>query len=203
MLFKRTLILSVLSSLMWMLVPMTLQAQPPAAAQGEMPKLNEEQKAMMLELQRTQQALQQTQQALQQIQQNVYADNPALRAQRDDLQKNIAAAMSDDQYNAEKELQALNQLVEKYQNGQEKPTQEQIEDFQSKQKAFQQRQRAVFQDPKIQQQAESLQKNIRTEIERSGESGQSLIVRLEEQMKKLSALRQKAMQMMQGQQQPQ
>ncbi|PLA73930.1 hypothetical protein CYQ88_08840 [Hydrogenovibrio sp. SC-1] len=197
MLLKKALLLSVLSSMMWVLTPMTLQAQPPAA-QNAMPKLNDEQKAMMMELQRVQQSLQQTQQALQKIQQKVYQDNPKLKSQRDDLQKSIAQAMSDDDYNAESELAALNQLVEKYQNTKEQPTQQQISDFQAKQQAFQQRQRAAFQNPDIQKQAEALQVRLRKAIEQSGESGQSLLVRLEEQMKKLKTLRQKAMQMMQG-----
>lgn len=197
MLLKKALLFSVLSSMMWVLTPMTLQAQPPAA-QSAMPKLNDEQKAMMVEVQRVQQSLQQTQQALQKIQQKVYQDNPKLKSQRDDLQKSIAQAMSDDDYNAEAELVALNQLVEKYQNAKEQPTQQQISAFQAKQQAFQQRQRAAFQNPDIQKKAEALQVRVRTAIEQSGESGKSLLVRLEEQMKKLKALRQKAMQMMQG-----
>lgn len=198
MLLKKALLLSVLSSMMWVLTPMTLQAQPNAAGQGAMPKLNDEQKAMMVEVQRVQQSLQQTQQALQKIQKKVYQDNPELKTQRDDLQKSIAQAMSDDDYNAEAELAALNQLVEKYQNAKEQPTQQQISAFQAKQQAFQQRQRAAFQNPDIQKKAEALQVRVRTAIEQSGESGKSLLVRLEEQMKKLKTLRQKAMQMMQG-----
>lgn len=200
MLLKKGLVVSVLSSMMWLLAPMTSQAEQPAPAQpqGAMPKLNDEQKAMMVELRRAQQSLQQTQQALREIQQKVYQDNPELKTQRDDLQKNIAKAMSDDGYNAEAELAALNKLVSKYQNAKEQPSQQQISDFQAKQQAFQQRQRAAFQNPDIQKQAEALQVRLRKAIEASGTTGQSLLVRLEEQMKKLKSLRQKAMQMMQG-----
>jgi len=201
MFFKKTLAFSVLSSIMWISAPVSLQAQQSAPAENarQMPKLNEEQKAIMMEMQQAQQSLQQTQQALRKIQQKVYQDNPKLKAQRDGLQKNISDAMSDENYNAEKELASLNQLVEQYQNAKEQPTQQQIESFQAKQQTFQKRQRDAFQNPEIQKQAEALQQNLRTAIEQSGESGQSLIVRLEEQMKKITALRQKAMQIMQGQ----
>lgn len=203
MLFQKPLILSVLSSIFWLFLPASVMAEtpanPPANAPAAMPKLNEEQKAMMLEVQKLQQSLQQTQQALQKVQQKVYQDNPELRQQRDALQKNIASAMSDGDYNAETELAALNQLVEKYQNAKEQPSQQQIEAFQKKQQRFQQKQRDAFQDPAIQKQAESLQQSVRTAIEASGESGKSLLVRLESQIQKLTALRQKAMKMMQSQ----
>ena len=202
MLFQKPLILSVLSSIFWLL-PASVMAESPAnaptSAPAAMPKLNEEQKAMMMEVQKLQQSLQQTQQALQKVQQKVYQDNPELRQQRDALQKNIASAMSDDDYNAKTELAALNQLVEKYQNGKEKPSQQQIEAFQKKQQRFQQKQRAAVQDPAIQKQAESLQQSVRNAIEASGESGKSLLVRLESQIQKLNALRQKAKKMMQSQ----
>lgn len=180
-----------------------VQAQPtaPAAAphgggMQQMPKMTPEQQSMMMELQQTQQQLQQTQQELQKIQQQVYKESPELQKQRDALQSKVSEKMSHGGYDADKELKKMNALVDKYQNSNEKPSQAEIQEFQASQQEFQSRQQKVFQDPEIRKMAENLQQNVKAKIQATGPKGKSLIVRLENQMKKLQQLRQKAMAMM-------
>uniref|UniRef100_Q31H38 Periplasmic heavy metal sensor n=1 Tax=Hydrogenovibrio crunogenus (strain DSM 25203 / XCL-2) TaxID=317025 RepID=Q31H38_HYDCU len=181
-----------------------VQAEPTAPAphsggMQQMPKMTPEQQSMMMELQKTQQQLQQTQQELQKIQQQVYKESPELQKQRDALQAKVSEKMSHGGYDADKELKKMNALVDKYQNSEEKPSQSEIQEFQASQKEFQARQQKVFQDPEVRKMAENLQQNVKAKIEATGPKGKSLIVRLENQMKKLQDLRQKAMAMMRSQ----
>lgn len=180
-----------------------VQAQPTAPAPAphgggmqQMPKMTPEQQSMMMELQKTQQQLQQTQKELQKVQQQVYKESPELQKQRDALQAKVSEKMSQGGYDADKELKKMNEMVDKYQNSKEKPTQAEIQSFQASQKEFQARQQKVFQDPDVRKMAEDLQQNVKAKIEATGPKGKSLIVRLENQMKKLQDLRQKAMTMM-------
>ncbi len=104
--------------------------------------------------------------------------------------------MSSGGYDADKELDALKAMVEKYNTGQEKPTQAEIQDFQKRQQAFQMRQQQAFQDPDIRAKAEALQQNLKAKIQASGPEGKALIADLEKQVQKLETLRAKAATMM-------
>ncbi len=174
-----------------------LAQQPmPHSGGGAMPQLTEQQKQLMMEVQQTQQQLQKTQQQLRAIQDQVYQSSPELVKQKENLQKAIAQKMSSDGYNADKELDALKAMVAKYNSGQEKPSQAEIQDFQKRQQAFQMRQQQAFQDPDIRAKAEALQQNLKSKIEASGPKGKALVEDLEKQIKKLESLRAKAAKMM-------
>ncbi|AZR82335.1 hypothetical protein [Thiomicrospira sp. S5] len=175
-----------------------VMAQPPMphSGGGGMPQLTEEQKQLMMEVQQTQQALQKTQEQLRAIQDKVYQSNPDLVKQKDALQQAISKKMSSGGYDADKELDALKAMVEKYNTGQEKPTQAEIQDFQKRQQAFQMRQQQAFQDPDIRAKAEALQQNLKAKIQASGPEGKALIADLEKQVQKLETLRAKAATMM-------
>ncbi|KUJ75031.1 hypothetical protein AVO42_06640 [Thiomicrospira sp. XS5] len=173
-------------------------AQPPMphSGGGAMPQLTEEQKQLMMEVQQTQQQLQKTQQQLRAIQDQVYQSSPELVKQKEALQQAISKKMSSGGYDADKELKELKAMVAKYNNGQEKPTQAEIQDFQKRQQDFQMRQQQAFQDPDIRAKAEALQQNLKSKIEASGPKGKALIESLEKQIKKLESLRAKAATMM-------
>lgn len=172
------------------------QQPMPHSGGGGMPQLTEEQKQLMMEVQQTQQQLQKTQQQLRVIQDQVYQSSPELVKQKEDLQQAISKKMSSGGYDADKELNELKAMVAKYNNGQEKPTQAEIQDFQKRQQDFQMRQQQAFQDPDIRAKAEALQQNLKSKIEASGPKGKALVEGLEKQIKKLESLRAKAATMM-------
>jgi KRAB domain-containing zinc finger protein len=168
-------------------------------AQGQMPELTDEQRQLMEEMRSVQQELQQTQQKLQQMEQQAYEDNPELGQQRQALQDKIAEKMSDDDYDAEKEFEQMKATVQRFQGGDQEPTKEEIQAFRQRQQEFQQRQRQAFEDPEVQEMANSLRSDVESEMKANNPEAEQLFDQMDEKAARMRQLREKAMQMQQGQ----
>ncbi|WP_373019747.1 hypothetical protein [Thiomicrorhabdus sp.] len=179
----------------------TVLAEQPSgpAPQGQMmphgqmqpPKLTPEQQATMMELRKLQMDMQGTQQELQGIQQKAFEQNPSLVKQRDKLQATMLKKMSNKDYDAKAELNALEETIKKYQDGKTKPTQEEMVNFRKRQMTFQQNQQKAYQDPEIQKMAESLKTDVEAKMVKADPKTKELLKKMENQSKKFMELRQK------------
>ncbi|MFW6028305.1 MAG: hypothetical protein ACOC9Q_02140 [bacterium] len=178
------------------------QGQQPApeggGAQGQMPEMSEEQRELMEEMRAVQQELQQTQEKLSEMEQQAYEKKPELGDQRDALQDKIAEKMSGDGYDAEKEFEEMKATMSKYQDGDQQPSESEVQAFQEKQQKFQQRQQQAFQDEDVQQMAEKLRTDVESEMKQSNPEAEQLFNEMDEKSAEMEKLREKAMQMQQG-----
>ncbi|WP_372591591.1 hypothetical protein [Guyparkeria sp.] len=167
-------------------------------AQGQMPELSPEQQQLMEEMRAVQQELQQTQQQLSEMEQQAYESNPELGQQREALQDKIAEKMSGGGYDAEKEFEEMKATMSKYQDGEQQPSESEVQAFQEKQQKFQQRQQQAFQDEEVQQMAEKLRSDVESVMKKSNPEAEQLFNQMDEKAAEMEQLREKAMQMQQG-----
>ena len=158
----------------------------------QLPKqLSPEQQEILTELKILQQELQATQRTLQGIQQQAFEKNPSFVKQREKLQATVFNNMSTKDYNAAKEVQELQSIASKYQDGKIKPTQEEVLSFRQRDQKFQQRQQKAFQNPEVQKISQSLKKDVEAKMMSIEPKTKDLIVQMETKSKKFMELRQK------------
>jgi len=174
------------------------QQSPHGGAQGQMPQMTEEQQALMQEMRAVQQELQQTQRQLQQMEQQAYEANPELGEQREALQAKIAEKMSGDGYDAEKEFDDMKATVERFQGGEQEPTQAEVQAFREQQREFQQRQKQAFEDPEVQEMANGLRSQVEATMRENNPKAAQLFEQMQEKVAEMKQLQQQAMQMQQG-----
>ena len=171
------------------------QAMPGANAmphsQQTQQKMSPEQQAIVTELKTLQQELRTTQHALQSIQQQAFEKNPSFVKQREKLQATIFKSMSTQDYNATKEVQYLESVASKYQDGKAKPTQAEVLSFRQRKQDFQQRKQKAFQDPDVQKISVALKTDVEKAMMVINPKAKDLMVQLETGSKKFMALRQK------------
>jgi len=174
------------------------QQSPHGGAQGQMPQMTEEQRQLMQEMRAIQQELQQTQRQLQQMEQQAYEANPELGEQREALQAKIAEKMSGDGYDAEQEFEDMKATVQRFQGGEQEPTEAEVQAFREQQREFQQRQKQAFQDPEVQEMANGLRSDVESVMKQNNPKAEQLFDRMEEKAAQMQQLQQQAMQMQQG-----
>lgn len=167
--------------------PIVSQAQP-NMAQGQV-QFSQEQQQMMMQMQQAQIALQQTQQKLQSMQTQAIEKSPELQKKRDTLRSKMTDKMNSGGYDADAELKALNDIIQKYEANGEKPSQEVIVDFQKRQKAFQQKQAEAMQSEEIQTMAQNFEKSVMQAVEKNNPESASLIATLRQQVADVQKLR--------------
>jgi len=167
-------------------------------AQGQMPQMTQEQRQLMEEMRGVQQELQQTQRQLQEMEQKAYEANPRLGEKREALQDTIAEKMSSGGYDAEKEFEEMKATVNRFQNSEQEPSQEEIQSFQKRQQEFQRRQQQAFEDPEVQEQANGLRSDVESAMKQNNPKAGQLFDKMEEKSAEMEQLRQRAMEMQQG-----
>lgn len=172
-------------------------AEPKASAnamphsQPSPQQLTPEQQAILTKMQSLQQELQTIQQTLQGIQQQAFEKNPAFVKQQEKLQATVFKKMSSKDYNAEREVEELQTIANKYQDGKTKPTQEEIVSFRQRDQDFQQRQQKAFQDSEVQKMSLSLKNNVEKSMMAINPKTKELMTQMEAKSKKFMELRQK------------
>lgn len=179
-------------------VSASVLAEAPTPSANTMPhsqqppqQLNPEQQAMLTELKILQQELQATQRTLQGIQQQAFEKNPSFVKQRQKLQATVFKNMSTKDYNAAKEVQDLQSIASKYQDGKIKPTQAEVLSFRQRDQDFQQRQQKAFQNPEVQKMSLSLKKDVEAKMMAIDPKTKDLMAQMETKSKKFMELRQK------------
>ena len=171
------------------------QATPGANAMphGQMPppQLTPEQQAILPELKSLQQTLQTTQHSLQGIQQKAFEKNPSLIKQREKLQATVFKKMSTKDYNAEAEVQDLQSIASKYQDGKTKPTEAEVLSFRQREQVFQARKQKAFEDSEVQKISTSLKNEVEKAMVAIDPNTNELMTKMESAMKKFMELRQK------------
>ncbi len=190
--------LSALILSMGVAVSASVLAEAPTPSANTMPhsqqppqQLNPEQQAMLTELKILQQELQATQRTLQGIQQQAFEKNPSFVKQRQKLQATVFKNMSTKDYNAAKEVQDLQSIASKYQDGKIKPTQAEVLSFRQRDQDFQQRQQKAFQNPEVQKMSLSLKKDVEAKMMAIDPKTKDLMAQMETKSKKFMELRQK------------
>lgn len=154
-------------------------------------QLTPEQQAILTKMQSLQQELQTIQQALQGIQQQAFEKNPSFVKQQEKLQATVFKKMSSKDYNAETEVEELQAIANKYQDGKTKPTQEELVSFRQRDQDFQQRQQKAFQDPEVQKMSLSLKNDVEKSMMAINPKTKELMTQMEAKSKKFMELRQK------------
>lgn len=154
-------------------------------------QLSPEQQAILTKLKRLQQELQTTQYTLQSIQQQAFKKNPSFIKQREKLQDTIFKHMSTKDYNAVTEVQDLQSIANKYQDGKIKPTQEEVVSFRKRDQDFQQRKQKAFMDPEVQKMSMSLKNKVEKSMMAINPKTKELMAQMETKSKKFMELRQK------------
>lgn len=191
------LIISLSASATAFAEPQAAQNAGPAP-QGQMshgqmaqPEMTAEQKNAIMELRSLQQQMQTSQQTLQKTEQKAFAETPKLVKQRDQLQATMFEKMSDKNYDAKQELNALQSMMAEYQKT--KPTPEQVTAFRKREAEFQQRQQKAFQDPEVQKLANTLKTDVEAKMVEIDPQTPKLIQKMQTQSKRFMELRQKMM----------
>ncbi len=169
------------------------QAMPGANAMphGQQQQLSPEQKALVTELQSLQQELKTTQDSLQGLQQQAFEKNPSFVKQREKLQAIVFKKISTKDYDAAKEVQELQSIANKYQDGKAKPTKEEVLSFRQRDQAFQQRQQKALQDPEVQKMTMSLKNDVEQAMLAINPKTKELMAQMKSKSKKFKELRQK------------
>ncbi len=166
-------------------------AMPHSQQAPQHKKLSPEQQAIITELKSLQQELQTTQHSLQGLQQQAFEKNPSFVKQREKLQAIVFKKMSTKDYDAAKEVQELQSIASKYQDGKVKPTQEEVLSFRKREQAFQQRQQKALEDPEVQKMTMSLKNDVEKAMIAIEPKTEELMAQLKSKSKKFMELRQK------------
>ena len=169
--------------------PIVSQAQP-GMAQQQM-QLTAEQKQLVNELQQAQMKFQETEAIIRKLEEKTINQSKSLQTQRDELDKLVSNKMNSGGYNAKKEAQELQAIMQKYQKAKEKPSQDVIADFQKRQMKLQQKQAAAMQDPEVQKAINDFNDAMMVEAKKIDPNTDALLARLKSQIEKVQSIRQK------------
>lgn len=167
----------------------TQQSEPSPEAQG-----------VMQELQAMQQEMQQLMAELRQIQQQATQANPELAAEQEDYRDLVIDAMSDQDFDAEAEIQELQSLQAELQGGDqlgEQERQAKMQELQQKSQQFRSRQQQAMQSDEVTAAREELDQKMQAAMKEQNPQAAELITELNELQEEYQSLLQQAMQQQQ------
>lgn len=160
-----------------------------------------ETQGVMQELRAMQQEMQQLMSELRQIQQNATEANPELAAEQDEYRDLVIDTMSDQNFDAEAEMQELRSLQAELQGSDqlgEEERQAKMQELEQKSQQFRSKQQQAMQTDEVTTARENLDQKMRAAMTEQDPEAAELIAQLDELQKKYQSLLQKAMQQQQG-----
>lgn len=177
---------------MMLTAPITVHAEPAAqSAEKQAMQLSSDQQKLMGQLQQAQAAYQQTAMQVQQLEQKVIVQSKPLQAKQKKLEDLVEKKVNTDGFDVKKEMAELKAIMQKYQSGKEKPTQEVIADFQKRQAVVQQKQATAMQDKDVQKMIKEFNDDMMAEAKKVDPNTEALLARLKSQVEEIQSLRQK------------
>lgn len=174
----------------------------PAAAQSteQQSAPSPEAQGVMQELQSMQQEMQQLMSELRQIQQNATEANPELAAEQDEYRDLVIDTMSDQDFDAEAEMQELQSLQAELQGSDqlgEEERQAKMQQLEQKSQQFRSKQQQAMQTEAVATARQELDQKMRAAMKDQNPEAAELITQLDALQEKYRALLQKAMQQQQ------
>lgn len=182
--------------LAFLLASTPLLSQAQEAAPASQPQLTQQQQQLIGKLKQVQMAFAQTQQAIGQLEEKTMKASSTLKKKRMALDAMIDKKMNAGGYNAKAEAKALREIVQKYDQSQQTPSDAEIADFQKRQAALQQKQQSVMQDAKVQELMKEFNAELLVEAKKIDPNTDALLMRMQDQIKEIQNLRMQLQQSM-------